>query len=287
MKITGYLSEFSLGEIFRFLEQGQKTGCLSIKPIQTQEDLSSTYENQEYYIFFRLGQIVAASPSLDHQGLQDLIERRGWLRKITIQRLLSLCPRDLPSGVCLKAQGALDPAQLQLLFKQQVLTPIPQLFSLDEGWFKFDAHHPLPYEEMTGLSASPMEIAVAGLRLLKDWTALMDKLPLPDSTIVSAVSGQPPYHLNSREWQVWEHVNSAIKLKDIATALQLPVLEVQKVCFRLMVAGLVEEIASIAEVKTDNAKANSSKSETKSETTEISSSFLQGVLTFLRTTIHV
>ncbi|MEN9231063.1 MAG: hypothetical protein Q6L68_09165, partial [Thermostichus sp. DG02_5_bins_236] len=92
----------------------------------------------------------------------------------------------------------------------------------------------------------------------------------------------PPYHLNSQEWQVWEHVNSAIKLKDIADALRLPVLEVQKVCFRLMVAGLVEEIAFIPEAKTDNAKANNF----KPETTEISSSFLQGVLTFLRTTIH-
>jgi len=29
MKITGYLSEFSLGEIFRFLAQGQKNGLFN------------------------------------------------------------------------------------------------------------------------------------------------------------------------------------------------------------------------------------------------------------------
>ena len=32
MTITGYLSEFSLAELFRFLDQGYKTGLLILKP---------------------------------------------------------------------------------------------------------------------------------------------------------------------------------------------------------------------------------------------------------------
>ncbi|MFN3678196.1 DUF4388 domain-containing protein [Thermosynechococcus sp.] len=95
-----------------------------------------------------------------------------------------LYPLNQPLGLLLKSQGALDSQQLQLLFKQQVPTPIPELSSLTEGWFKFDANHPLLLEEMTGLSAPPRDVALVGLRLLQDWTALMDKLPLPDSTIV-------------------------------------------------------------------------------------------------------
>ncbi|HIK48621.1 MAG TPA: DUF4388 domain-containing protein [Thermosynechococcus sp. M55_K2018_012] len=52
MKITGYLSEFSLGEIFRFLEQGQKTGCLSIKPGEMAGRMPLIPQTREYYIFF-------------------------------------------------------------------------------------------------------------------------------------------------------------------------------------------------------------------------------------------
>ncbi|QEQ00491.1 DUF4388 domain-containing protein [Thermosynechococcus sp. CL-1] len=280
MKITGYLSEFSLGEIFHFLEQGQKTGCLSIKPVEMAGMMPLMPQAQEYYIFFHLGQIVAATTTLDHQGLQRLIEQRGWLRPTTIQRLLPFCSRTGSLGLCLKTQGALEPEQLRLLFKQQVLTPIPHLFSLNEGWFKFDANHPLPFEEMTGLSASPMEISLAGLRLLRDWTALMDKLPLPSSTIASTIEGQPPYHLNHHEWQVWEYANGTKTLQEISEALNLPILEVQKICFRLIVVGIAEEIAGIA------AAAASPREPELIETTEISSSFLEGIFAFLKTKTH-
>ncbi|HIK36087.1 MAG TPA: DUF4388 domain-containing protein [Thermosynechococcus sp. M98_K2018_005] len=280
MKITGYLSEFSLGEIFRFLEQGQKTGCLSIKPGEMAGRMPLIPQTREYYIFFRLGQIVATTTSLDHQGLQRLIEQRGWLRSTTIQRLLPLCSLTDSLGLCLKAQGALELEQLQFLFKQQVLTPIPRLFSLNEGWFKFDANHPLPFEEMTGLSASPMDISLAGLRLLRDWAALMDKLPLPSSAIASRIEGQPPYRLNRHEWQVWEYANGTITLQEISDALSLPILEVQKICFRLMVVGIAEEVAGIT------APSATATEPDLIETAEISTSFLEGLFTFLKTKTH-
>ncbi|MFN4280760.1 DUF4388 domain-containing protein [Thermosynechococcus sp.] len=280
MKITGYLSEFSLGEIFRFLEQGQKTGCLSIKPIEAEN--AFRLPPQKCYIFFRVGQIVAASRELDHQGLQQLIEQRGFLHVTTIQRILKLYPLTQPLGLALKTQGALDSQQLQLLFKYQVLTPIPELFSLAEGWFKFDAHHPLPLAEMTGLSAPPRDVALAGLRLLQDWTPLMDKLPLPDSTMISLSEGQPPCRLNPLEWRVWEYVDKTVTLEGIAQALNLPTLEVQKICFRLMMAGLVEEIVNIpTETATKTPPAPSPP--TSEVSFSVSQSFLKGVLSFLKT----
>ncbi|MFN3678807.1 DUF4388 domain-containing protein [Thermosynechococcus sp.] len=289
MKITGYLSEFSLGEIFRFLEQGQKTGCLSIKPVEA--ETLSIPPRQHHYIFFRLGQIVAATYELDHQGLQQLIEQRGFMHVTTIQRLLKLCPLNQPLGLVLKTQGALESQQLQLLFKYQVLTPIPELFSLAEGWFKFDAHHPLPLAEMTGLSASPRDVALAGLRLLQDWTPLMDKLPLPDSTMISLSQGQPPCRLNSLEWRVWEYVDKTVTLEGMAKALNLPTLEVQKICFRLMMAGLVEEMVNIpidSETQTSPTLSTSPSQSTSAQSTSeasfsVSQSFLTGVLSFLKT----
>jgi len=276
MKITGYLSEFSLAEIFRFLEQGHKTGCLSIKPVEEPDEIPAFLLADEYYIFFHHGNIAAATTTLDHQGLQRLMEKRGWLRSTTVQKILPLCPVNISMGLCLKSQGAIDAEHLQLLFKQQVLSPIPQLFSIKEGLFKFDDQHPLPYREMTGLSASPMEITLAGLRLLRDWIPLMDKLPLPTSTIVSTVQGKPPYHLNAVEWQVWEHINGNLSIAAIAKATNLPLLEVQKICFRLMVIGIAEEVAGISDRSPDTA-------EQEPDKVEVSQSFLDGLLTFLKT----
>jgi hypothetical protein len=275
MKITGYLSEFSMAEIFRFLEQGHKTGCLSIKPVEDPNEIPAFPLADEYYIFFNHGNIAAATTTLDHQGLQRLLEKRGWLRSTTVKKILPLCPVNISMGLCLKSQGAIDAEHLQLLFKQQVLSPIPQLFSIKEGLFKFDDQHPLPHWEMTGLSASPMEITLAGLRLLRDWVPLIDKLPLSTSTIVSTVQGKPPYHLNAVEWQVWEHINGDLSIANIAKATNLPVLEAQKICFRLMVIGVAEEVAGISEPSTN-------KTEQEPEKTELSQSFLDGLLNFLK-----
>jgi len=280
MKITGYLSEFSLGEIFRFLAQGQKTGCLTIKPVEAGEEMTVLPLASAYYTFFHHGNIVASTTSLDHQELQRLIAKRGWLRIPTIQKLAQLCPPRATLGLCLKTQGALDGEQLKLLFKQQVLTPIPHLFSIKDGWFEFDANHPLPYEEMTGLTASPMEIALAGLRLLRDWTPLLDKLPLPSSTVISLLPGEVPYHLHQSEWQVWEHIDGTLSIEQIAAKLNQSVLDIQKICFRFMVVGMVEEVAAITTV---DAVATRPEHEMDAlPITEISHSFLQGLLTFLK-----
>ena len=278
MKITGYLSEFSLGEIFRFLAQGQKTGCLTIKPMETGDEVTSLPLAEEYYTFFYHGNIVALTTSLDHQELQQLIAKRGWLRIPTIQKIAELCAPKTTLGLCLKAQGALDGEQLKLLFKQQVLTPIPYLFCIKDGWFEFDANYPLPYEEMSGLTASPMEVALAGLRLLRDWTPLLDKLPLPNSTMIRQMHGEVPYHLNQSERQVWEHIDCNLSIEKIAATLGQSVLDIQKICFRFMVVGIAEELAAIAG---EEQLAITHEADTM-PLTEVSQSFLQGLLTFLK-----
>ncbi|MFN4280457.1 DUF4388 domain-containing protein [Thermosynechococcus sp.] len=257
--IRGHLSDFSLGELLRFLEQGKKSGCLSLDSTEKQqvavtpaklETLHLRYIERERgaplcRLFFSDGQIVAATHSSNHKGLQYLIEKRSLLRETSLQRLLQVRPLTSPLGIYLKEQGILTSEDLQLLFKQQVLTPIPRLFALKEGWFEFSPSSSLPLIEMTGLRASPTSVALTGLRLLKDWTPLLDKLPLATSTLVSVIEGRPPYHLNPQEWQIWEYVNSNLTLQELAEHLSMALLEVQKATFRLMVAGLVEEVPKI------------------------------------------
>ncbi len=312
MKIEGYLSEFSLGELFRFLKQGQKTGCLSIVPADGPESATrenktarNSHEESGHFIFFQRGDIAAASNSIDGDSLTKLMEKRGLLREDAIKKTMPLWPGVTPLGLWLKANGVIDVEDLRLLFKQQVLTPIPRLFALKEGWFTFDDRQPLPYQEMTGWSASPMEIALAGLRMLREWEPLLDKLPLPSSTIMSTIAGKPSYRLSPAEWQVWEHVNGHLSIEEIAKSLNQSVLEVQKVCFRFMVIGIVEEVASIlassasasvesfsvnaVHVKTGEGTSKVAAGKTGTvkvetiETFEVSQPFLQGLLTFLKT----
>lgn len=74
MSITGFLSDFSLSEIFRFLEQGRRTGR---RTVCTLSKIPGT-PAKCHYIWVERGRIVAAANQLDEQGLISLIAQQGW-----------------------------------------------------------------------------------------------------------------------------------------------------------------------------------------------------------------
>jgi hypothetical protein len=244
MAITGHLAEFSLAEILQFLEQGHKTGLLTIFALPEAQPPNA---QTNHYIWFNQGNVVAAANRSDHRGLIALISQRGWLGDRAVSRLAQTCAPKTPLGLCLKSQGLLQAEQLKLLFYTQVMRQICALFSLPDGWFHFDSKAVLPLAEMTGLSAQASEVTLSGLRALKDWSALMDKLPEASSSLVAVKEGKPSLRLNQLEWAVWEFTNGNLSLKAIAQQLQVPLEKIQQAAFRLMVVGLVEEVPMIEE----------------------------------------
>ena len=282
MTISGHLADFSLPEIFQLLEQGSKTGQLSIQEKSNQ----SSHKGKTFHIWFKQGHIVAAADRLDGQGLLSMIQQRGWITARVASRITEVCAINQPAGLCLKAQGLLEAEQLKLLFSQQVLHQVCKLFELKEGQFEFDNKTPFPSAEMTGLTASPKEVTLAGLRALRDWTMLQNKLPESASGLASAVTGKPQLRLNQLEWQVWEFANGNAPIQAIAKQLQLPIEKIQQVAFRLMVVGLAEEIPWVTETpaQTSYLDIGMLAAEKKSDPAEsiVSQSFLQNLVGFLK-----
>ncbi|MBD2460048.1 DUF4388 domain-containing protein [Oscillatoria sp. FACHB-1407] len=283
MAITGYLTEFSLAEIFQLLEQGRKTGLLSISKLSEVAE-----DGRNHYIWFKQGRIVGAAHTLDQQGLISLISHRGWLGDRAAFKLAQSCPIDTPIGLCLKSQGILQAEQLKLLFYTQVMRQVCALFELKDGWFQFDAKAPIPASELTGLSAPATEVTLAGLRALKDWSALQDKLPDPASSIISVIDGKPELKLNQVEWQVWEFTNGSLSLKAIAEQMRLSIEQIQHIAFRLVVVGLVEELPFLESAPAPQPSdlllpTDSSVTATEaSEATKVSPTFLQNLVGFLK-----
>lgn len=75
---------------------------------------------------------------------------------------------------------------------------VTALFELRDGQLEFNAKANLPPAEMTGLSLPATESTLMGLRTLRDWTALAEKLPDPTSGLSSAIAGQPQLRLDSQ-----------------------------------------------------------------------------------------
>lgn len=287
MAITGHLAEFSLAEIFQFLEQGHKTGLLTITPLPEPVDLKAP---RSHYIWFQQGRITAAAHRSDGRGLMTIISNRGWLGDRAAGRLAQTCDPSTPAGICFKSQEILTAEQLKLLFYIQVMQQVCALFTIPDGWFHFDSTQRAPVSEMTGLSAPAVEVTLSGLRALKNWSVLQDKLPDPSSSLVSVVDGKPTLKLKQVEWQIWEFTDGKTSLKSIAKHLQLPIDKVQQLAFRLIVVNLVEEMPMI--MATDSAQSPDllvpqSGLEPKSglevePESQVSQSFLKNLMGFLK-----
>lgn len=262
MTITGYLSEFSLAELFRFLDQGLKTGLLTLKP----------QSDSPYYIWCHQGRVVAAAKTLTGDSLLSLMRDRKMLKTLPEEEIIN---DNNPLGLTLKAHNFLDSEQLKMLFAIQVMRSVCTLFTWQNAWFEFDADAEIPRSEMTGLSAPATEITLAGLRTLKDWSALQEKLPIGTSSLVSILEGQSKFRLNQIESQVWEFTDGVTPLNSITKQLDLPLETIQKAAFRLIVIGLAEEIPMVELTNENNNLA------TDDISSSLSQSFLENLVHFL------
>lgn len=282
MSITGHLSDFSLPEIFQLLEKGHKTGLLTLRTEPVVQD-----KPQFHYIWLYQGRIVAAANRLDHQGLVSLIDQRQWVSDRVFDKLVHwCCPINEPLGSYLKNQGVLQAKQLKRLFQFQVLSGVCALLQFKDAEFRFEPNVQIPTREMTGLSVLATEAVLVGLRVLRNWDALADKLPDPNGGLVSILAGQPQYRLDTLEWQVWEYTKGTMSLSAIARQLRLPVEQVQQVAFRLITIGLAEEVPLlVGTLPTQEVEALPAQLLQDEEKHNVSPSFVQSLVGFLRSKV--
>lgn len=239
MSLSSSFTDFSLAELFQLIDQGRKSGCLSVCTLPDIHAPES--KSQHFYIWFRQGRIVAAANRLNGRGLVSKITQRGWAHEIVLEKLCLVASTGTPLGVNLKTQEVLSAEQLNLLFASQ-LQQVRELFEIQKGVFKLDSKATLPWSEMTGLSLRATEVALMALRALKNWELLADALPDSGSGIRGIINNKPQVRLNAFEWQVWEFASGSVSLSAIASQLNQPTVKVQQAAFRLMLVGLVEEI---------------------------------------------
>ncbi len=236
MPVSGYLSNFSLPEVLQFLQEGNKTGLLTVRSLPNTEQFS------RYFIWFNQGRIIAAANRADYRGLVNMIAVRKWIPEAELHHLVHQCPLRMPFGLHLKSQNLLSAEQMKLLFSVQIIRQICALFELVDGSFKFVSNVQLPYLEMTGISIPATDITLPGLRSLQNWSALESKLPLATSSILGTVKGDLPVKLNEKELQIWRFADGSIPIADMVKKLNLPLQAARRTAFCLTVAGLAEEV---------------------------------------------
>jgi Domain of unknown function (DUF4388) len=239
MTLTGYLSEYSLAEVFNFVHQGNRTGLLSISTDITPVEPPTN----PHYLWFQTGRIMAVSTGMDGQGLLKAISQRKMVPPEHIEQLRSQVNKiQEPLGLHLKSRNLLTGEQLKLLFNSQAIAIVCKLFELSNARFHFDPGI-LPYNaEMTGISLPAQEMGLLGLRMLKDWDSLSAKLPDPLYALQRLSLQEPSFRLDRHELQLWKLADGETSLEKLATPTNLSIEALQKTAYRLIIFGLVQEI---------------------------------------------
>jgi hypothetical protein len=198
--------------------------------------------------------------------------------------------------------------QLNSLFQSHV-AQVYQLFEVPVGFFIFRDISPqtklekktrIPWLEMTGQSIRATEVSLHALRLQKNWDIFAKQLPESGYALEKLVD-QPHFQLIPIESQVWELADGQVSLKAIAEKINQPFPNIQKVAFRLIMTGLVDEMpivtssnsfpqpsgdrgmTSSSRLSSGNALVTTTtKNQQSNQTNEVSTSFLKRVINFLR-----
>ncbi len=243
MTICSSLKSFSLPELFRVIEQEQKSGRLIVQGSRT---LKQIHLSPIYYIWFQDGYLVAISDRINLRGLISFIEGRGWLTPLVTNKLRTLCPPEMPLGVYLHKNQLLAKEQLNLIF-QIKLHQVYELFQLNGGSFRFDESSELrdrvltiPWLEMTGHRMKPTQVSIYALRLIKNQDIFTEQLPEASFSLKQLVA-EPHVKLMSLEEQLWELSDGQTSLKQMAAITGQPLETIQFTAFCLIAIGLVDE----------------------------------------------
>lgn len=250
MILNGYLSQYSIAEIFNLIQEAKKNGVLSIEPRDGLTDSAisedSMLEIPCYYVSFQGGRLMSIFYGLEYEN-QDLlvtISKRQWIPLDQLKELKrKLNGIIIPWGLQLKVWEVISVDRLKLLFDIQVLSQLAKIFQISEGKFKFNPHAELNYPEMTGLSLSARNAVLLGLRELKDWNGLTNKLPAPESKLQRFSSQLQDSLLENDEELVWKLALGEMSMLEIAAQLNLEIDRVRQIGFRLCSIRLTDEVA--------------------------------------------
>jgi hypothetical protein len=250
MLLYGYLSEYSLAEIFNLIQEGNKTGILSIEPAADSTEPapnieSATLERSCYYVSFKGGRVMSIFYGLEYenQDLLTMIAERQWISIAQLpeyqQQLNGI---SIPWGLHLKFLDVISAERLRLLFDLQVIANIAKIFEIVTGKFRFDPNAHLNYPEMTGLSLAASEAVLLGLRELKNWSVLTAKLPEPEAGLQRVSAQLSGAILSDKERLVWQLAQGNLSIREISTQLNLDIETVRQIGFRLSAIGLMSEV---------------------------------------------
>lgn len=235
MALRGNLRDFTVTQLLNLINLAHKTGTLVIEGT-----------NEAAQISFREGKLAYAQTGQEDSRLATILHRSnrltsGQLRAIQI-RASHLSDKEL--GLLLINAGYITQDEILHVLQNSFAETVRRLFTWVEGGFRFE-NNLLPPADRITVKLDLENLIVEGSRQLREWEQLQDEIPSLDMAlkfIERPGTSMQKMNLSLEEWRVVSYINPRNTMKQIANATRMSEMDIRRIAYGLLQAGLVEII---------------------------------------------
>jgi hypothetical protein len=233
MALRGNLRDFTISQLLNLINLAHKTGTLVVEgPSETAK------------VFFREGKLAYAQIDQEDSNLASILHKA---RKLNSGQLHSIQQRgskisDKELGLLLINAGYMTQEDILTNLQQYFVDIVQRLFTWVEGFFHFD-NDVLPPEDRIGVRLDLENMIIEGSRQMREWEQLQDEIPSLDMAL--KFTDRPGLNIRNvnlsvEEWRVVSYINPRNTMRQIASATKMNDLEIRRIVYGLLQAGLVE-----------------------------------------------
>src|SRR5512136_257264 len=237
MALKGNLHDFSLTQLLNLIHLARKTGTLAIEG-----------RNSASRASFREGKLVFAQTDALDGRLVSMLVKVG---KITSDQGKKIPTNKTDGDLAnlLVQAGLLTQTELDQMVRNNVKDVMDRMFALTDGQFRFEPNV-LPEDRLWAEPPINLDsIIMEGTRRLKESEKLQEEIPSLEVTL--RFTDRPDaklrnVNLSVDEWRVVSYINPKNTIRQIAQANSMSDLQIRKIVYAMLQAGLVEVIQPAA-----------------------------------------
>jgi hypothetical protein len=235
MALKGNLRDFSTTQLLNLINLAKKTGTLLIEG-----------PGQAAQMSFRGGKLIYAQIGQEDGTLPSILRKAGRLsdEQAKALRTRAASAGDKELGLLLINAGYVSQNDIIATLRNHILDIVYRLFTWAEGLFSFDPTL-MPGEDKITVPIDLENVIMEGSRRMREWERLSEELPNLDMAL--KFTDRPTANIRSmnlsvEEWRVVSFINPKNSMKAIGKANNLSDLEIRRIVYGLLQAGLVEVV---------------------------------------------
>ena len=235
MALKGNLRDFTITQLLNLINLARKTGTLIVEG-----------PSESISISFREGKLAYAQAGKEDNSLVTILFKAN---KLTPAQHRALKERagamsDKEIGLLLINANYINQQDILTSLQTHFTSIVNRLFTWVEGFFRFENELQPPEDKIT-VRIGLENIIIEGSRKLREWEQLQDEIPNLDMALKFAErpgTNIRNFNLSVEEWRVVSFINPKNTIRQVGRATKMTDLEIRRIVYGLLQAGLVEII---------------------------------------------